>query len=205
MWTRLLYRNRSSVAQPPSVLLWQDFTQDQRGTTGLVSRPWQLIQRCGHGMSHDVRFSHQLQALVGDGTGNQSRPIDLNPGREYKVVGGAGSARLVAGTMAGAHRYSVSNESTGPIRLSIQRDGLVAAECWLGVGNSTVWEDDYELKIVGVTWRPRSWSSLLDGSFLRPEILRLHGILRADVVMLGGGAGVGSRPLSFHLNDVESW
>jgi len=205
MWTSLLYVNRSFEARPPTVLLWEELTQDRPGSVALVSRPWRVIRECGHGMSHDIRFSHELRASIGDGSGNQSVPIGLVPGGEYAIVDDTGSARLVLVGHDQGHRYSVRNESPISVLLSIHRSGSVVADGWVGSGRSTSWSDDRELRAAGLTWRPPSWDALLRDSFVRPTTLRLHGVRRAEVVMVGGGPGARSRPLSFHSHDVESW
>lgn len=199
----LRFVNRSSEVPPPSVVLWQP--NDARGARG-VPVAWKVIRRCGFDCTHPIRLPRQLAVRVRQG-GGSGPAIAAAPGTGVRIVRRGGGLRLEATAAADPTSIEVRNlAGTGAVDVEVLRGGrpIAIRPCLAPLGTA-VFRFPPSLvfsAVEGIAEGDPLWPDRWLG---RPVEIPLLGVVRADVVMTGGGGGSAAIPLLFHLCDAEVW
>ncbi|MBK0116049.1 hypothetical protein IAE24_29300, partial [Delftia sp. S65] len=166
---------------------------------------WRVIKYCGQGDNHPFTFPLGLQVGASDSYGNHTPQLEAQFGQQFQLSLSSSGDRLApAGYGASSNEVQVLNSlPRGAINASCYKDGrLLAVKTAIAPQQKAVFE-----------FKPTIWigvvSQIEQGQVMNSAILgdinteiSLLGISRADIVMRGGGAGAGSTPFSFTLENV---
>ena len=202
MGVQLNFVNQSNDANNSQIVIFQknvasDFEE--------LAVAWRVIKYCGQGDNHPFTFPLGLQVGASDSYGNHTPQLEAQFGQQFQLSLSSSGDRLApAGYGASSNEVQVLNAlPRGAINASCYKDGrLLAVKTAIAPQQKAVFE-----------FKPSIWigaaSQVEQGQVLNSAILAdinteisLLGISRADIVMRGGGAGAGSTPLSFTLENV---
>ena len=202
MGVQLNFVNQSNDANNSQIVIFQknvasDFEE--------LAVAWRVIKYCGQGDNHPFTFPLGLQVGASDSYGNHTPQLEAQFGQQFQLSLSSSGDRLApAGYGASSNEVQVLNAlPRGAINASCYKDGrLLAVKTAIAPQQKAVFE-----------FKPSIWigaaSQIEQGQVLNSAILAdinteisLLGISRADIVMRGGGAGAGSTPLSFTLENV---
>ncbi|MBJ2140531.1 hypothetical protein JC796_07315 [Delftia acidovorans] len=202
MGVQLNFVNQSNDANNSQIVIFQknvasDFEE--------LAVAWRVIKYCGQGDNHPFTFPLGLQVGASDSYGNHTPQLEAQFGQQFQLSLSSSGDRLApAGYGASSNEVQVLNSlPRGAINASCYKDGrLLAVKTAIAPQQKAVFE-----------FKPSIWigvvSQIEQGQVMNSAILSdinteisLLGISRADIVMRGGGAGPGSTPLSFALENV---
>ena len=202
MGVQLNFVNQSNDANNSQIVIFQknvasDFEE--------LAVAWRVIKYCGQGDNHPFTFPLGLQVGASDSYGNHTPQLEAQFGQQFQLSLSSSGDRLApAGYGASSNEVQVLNAlPRGAINASCYKDGrLLAVKTAIAPQQKAVFE-----------FKPTIWigvvSQIEQGQVMNSAILgdinteiSLLGISRADIVMRGGGAGAGSTPLSFTLENV---
>lgn len=202
MGVQLNFVNQSNDANNSQIVIFQknvasDFEE--------LAVAWRVIKYCGQGDNHPFTFPLGLQVGASDSYGNHTPQLEAQFGQQFQLSLSSSGDRLApAGYGASSNEVQVINAlPRGAINASCYKDGrLLAVKTAIAPQQKAVFG-----------FKPSIWigvaSQIEQGQVMNSAILAdihteisLLGISRADIVMRGGGAGAGSAPLSFTLENV---
>lgn len=202
MGVQLNFVNQSNDANKSQIVIFQknvasDFEE--------LAVAWRVIKYCGQGDNHPFTFPLGLQVGASDSYGNHTPQLEAQFGQQFQLSLSSSGDRLApAGYGASSNEVQVINAlPRGAINASCYKDGrLLAVKTAIAPQQKAVFG-----------FKPSIWigvaSQIEQGQVMNSAILgdinteiSLLGISRADIVMRGGGAGAGSTPLSFTLENV---
>ncbi|MDR3014978.1 MAG: hypothetical protein LBV56_06020 [Delftia acidovorans] len=202
MGVQLNFVNQSNDANKSQIVIFQknvasDFEE--------LAVAWRVIKYCGQGDNHPFTFPLGLQVGASDSYGNHTPQLEAQFGQQFQLSLSSSGDRLApAGYGASSNEVQVINAlPRGAINASCYKDGrLLAVKTAIAPQQKAVFG-----------FKPSIWigaaSQIEQGQVMNSAILAdmhteisLLGISRADIVMRGGGAGAGSTPLSFTLENV---
>ncbi|MDR0205431.1 MAG: hypothetical protein LBJ40_25135 [Delftia acidovorans] len=202
MGVQLNFVNQSNDANKSQIVIFQknvasDFEE--------LAVAWRVIKYCGQGDNHPFTFPLGLQVGASDSYGNHTPQLEAQFGQQFQLSLSSSGDRLApAGYGASSNEVQVINAlPRGAINASCYKDGrLLAVKTAIAPQQKAVFG-----------FKPSIWigaaSQIEQGQVMNSAILAdmhteisLLGISRADIVMRGGGAGTGSTPLSFTLENV---
>ncbi|WP_336694082.1 hypothetical protein [Delftia acidovorans] len=202
MGVQLNFVNQSNDANTSQIVIFQknvasDFEE--------LPVAWRVIKYCGQGDNHPFTFPLGLQVGASDSYGNHTPQLEAQFGQQFQLSLSSSGDRLApAGYGASSNEVQVINAlPRGAINASCYKDGrLLAVKTAIAPQQKAVFG-----------FKPSIWigaaSQIEQGQVMNSAILAdihteisLLGISRADIVMRGGGAGAGSTPLSFTLENV---
>lgn len=202
MGVQLNFVNQSNDANNSQIVIFQknvasDFEE--------LAVAWRVIKYCGQGDNHPFTFPLGLQVGASDSYGNHTPQLEAQFGQQFQLSLSSSGDRLApAGYGASSNEVQVLNSlPRGSINASCYKDGrLLAVKTAIAPQQKAVFE-----------FKPTIWigvvSQIEQGQVMNSAILSdinteisLLGISRADIVMRGGGAGAGSTPFSFTLENV---
>lgn len=202
MGVQLNFVNQSNDANNSQIVIFQknvasDFEE--------LAVAWRVIKYCGQGDNHPFTFPLGLQVGASDSYGNHTPQLEAQFGQQFQLSLSSSGDRLApAGYGASSNEVQVLNAlPRGAINASCYKDGrLLAVKTAIAPQQKAVFE-----------FKPSIWigvvSQIEQGQVMNSAILgdinteiSLLGVSRADIVMRGGGAGAGSTPFSFTLENV---
>lgn len=202
MGVQLNFVNQSNDANNSQIVIFQknvasDFEE--------LAVAWRVIKYCGQGDNHPFTFPLGLQVGASDSYGNHTPQLEAQFGQQFQLcLSSCGDRLAPAGYGASSNEVQVLNAlPRGAINASCYKDGrLLAVKTAIAPQQKAVFE-----------FKPSIWigvvSQIEQGQVMNSAILgdinteiSLLGVSRADIVMRGGGAGAGSTPFSFTLENV---
>jgi len=199
----LNFVNRSNDANNSDIVIFQQNVAEDFGELAIA---WQVIKNCGRGDNHPFSFPLAFQVAAEDSYGNYTPPMTAAAGDAYEMVrdNSGDILRLAATGAVSPQHVEVRNAlNAGSIAACCYRDGrLLARKPDLAPGQKAVFQFDPGLYIGAL-------SQITQGQAMTSQIiaqintrLALDGIVSADIVMTGGGAGSKAPGLEFRLQDV---
>ncbi len=200
---KLRFVNRSLEGRPPNVVVWQ-----RNDAPGAASTPvaWRVIRRCGYEWTHPFDLPDGLQVRIRDQRGS-GRLIPAAPGAQIRWwTDRSGRQQLEA----------VPAEDPSIIQFGNLTDrGAVAGEIWRGGKLLAIHPRIPPGAVAPFRFPPSLTLSAVSGIDEGDPLtsrwlgvateLDLRGVVRAEIMMVGGGPGASSKPLIFHLLNVERW
>lgn len=200
---KLNFINRSNDANNSEIVIFQKNVSENAEELAVA---WKVIQNCGRGDCHPFNYSAQIGVSASDSWGNFTPQFPAVEGQAFEMVKStSGDILQVAATPANsATEIEIRNQlSIGSVSAYCLRDGSV---CAMKSGIAP------EQKAV-FSFKPTIWigvaSQVEEGQVLDSAIISninteisLMGIVRADIIMTGGGPGNAATPFVFTLENV---
>lgn len=200
---QLRFVNKSLDGHQSEVLIFQKNLFPEMATLAMA---WKVIRFCGYECYHPFSYPMDLEISVTDEHGNFTPRMAAKSGESLRleslVQGGRWLRR--AGKSATTTDLSVINAmGQGSVNVCAYRGGrLVGMHTAVAPGQHVVFR-----------YQPVLWigvaSQVVQGSALDSAVvnsvnteLSLQGLVRADVVMSGGGSGEGAIPYEFSLENI---
>ena len=166
---------------------------------------WRVIRNCGRGNHHPFQFPLSLEVNAEDQWGNHNPRLKAAPGALFAMkLNPSGHELVTAGTAGNPEEVQVRNDlERGAVTVNLYRDGrLVATKDDVAPGQLAA----FKLKpiiYIGVASQVEEGANLNSAviSAINTEI-SLEGIIQADIVMTGGGAGPDAKPFEFRLENT---
>ncbi|MFZ6745493.1 hypothetical protein ACO0LC_19890 [Undibacterium sp. JH2W] len=201
MSIHLNFINQSNNADNPEIVIFQ---KNVATNFDELSVAWMLIKNCGIGDNYPFSFSMSMAVGVSDSYGNYSPQLPAQNGQLFSMtLTTSGNQLLATGTGTSSKEVQVLNNlPKGAINASIYRDGkLLATKTSIAPQQKALFG-----------FKPTIWigaaSQVVQGQLMNPAIissinteLSLLEVASADIVMTGG-TGHNSTPLSFNLRNV---
>lgn len=170
-----------------------------------LSVAWKIIKNCGQGDNHPFIFPMTMAVGASDSYGNYTPQLPAQNSQLFHVsLTGSGDTLSLAGPGTSSKEVQLRNDlDKGAINASIYKDGRVlATKTSIAPGQKAVFE-----------FKPTLWigavSQVVEGQVMNSAIMSdvnteisLLGIASADIIMTGGGPGVGSTALKFSLENI---
>ncbi|HTF04963.1 MAG TPA: hypothetical protein VK826_13140 [Bacteroidia bacterium] len=171
-----------------------------------IAVAWTVIQNCGQGDNHPFDYPFQSYVTAADSYGNYEPLLLANPGDAFQMVLNNSGDRLeAAGSANSAQEIDVKNNlAQGSISAWIYKAGKpLAVKTNIVPGQMAAFNFKPTI-FIGVA------SQVEEGEVMNSAIISqinteisLLGIASADIIMTGGGAGTGSVPFQFTLQNVK--
>jgi len=200
----LNFINRSGDINNSKIVMFQ-----KNVATGFdeISIAWKVIENCGRLDNHPFTYPMEFQVSSADSYGNYTPKLTAYNGQSYEMVKDNSGDVLQLGSLPSSSAEEVevqNNLSTSSIDANIYKDGkLLAAKTNLVPGQKAVFQFQPKLYI-GVV------SQVQEGKVMKSAIVQeintginLLGIVKADIVMTGGGKGSNALPFTFTLENVN--
>lgn len=201
---KLNFINKSNDTNNSSVVIFQknvatDFDE--------IAVAWKVIENCGRLDNHPFTYPLQFQVSASDSYGNYTPQLTAYDGQAFEMVKSTSGDILVLSSTPAVSMSEVeiqNNLLTGAINGNCYRDGkLLATKTSIAPGQKAVFE--FQPKIfIGVV------SQVEEGEVMNSAIIsqinteiNLAGIFSADIIMTGGGPGVGSTAFDFTLANIN--
>ncbi len=199
---KLRFVNRSLEARTPNVVVWQ-----RNCAPGAANTPvaWRVIRRCGYEWTHPFDLPEGLQVRIRD-HGGSGRLIPAPPGAQIRLwTDRSGRQRLETVPAGDPSIIQIGNLTHSAVAGEIWRGGrLLAVHSRIPPGAVAPSRFSPSLTLSAVSGIDEG--DPLAGRWLgNPTELDLRGVVRAQIMMVGGGPGASSRPLIFHLVNAERW
>ncbi len=200
---KLRFINRSLEGRAPNVVVWQHNDAPGAATTPVA---WRVIRRCSYEWGHPFDLPDRLQVRIRDHGGSR-RLIPAVPGAQIRLWTDRSGRRRFETVPAGDPSIIQIGNLTdrGAIAGEIWRGGrLLAVHPRIPPGAVAPFRFPPSLTLSAVSGIDEG--DPLTGRWLGvPKELDLRGVVRAEIMMVGGGPGASSAPLIFHLLNVERW
>ncbi|WP_323119110.1 hypothetical protein [Burkholderia alba] len=200
----LRFINRSNDRGNSEVVLFQrnvipDFDE--------LAVAWKVIRFCGRDCLHPFVYSTAIELALGDEHGNYSPRLAVRDTGRF-VIGAqpTGRGRLTPdrSLCAVTGEIEVVNQmARGALNVNAYSAGrLIAAKSAVAPGQKAVFRFTPALWI-GVASQLQESAALSAGVLSSANtMLPLAGVMRADIVMTGGGSGADAQPFDFVLENV---
>ncbi|MFJ2987225.1 hypothetical protein ACIPF8_05125 [Collimonas sp. NPDC087041] len=199
---KLNFINQSNDLNNSQIVVFQKNTASDFDE---LSVAWKIIKNCGQGDNHPFTFPMAMAVGASDSYGNYTPQLPAQNGQLFHVsLTGSGDTLSVAGPGTSTKEVQLRNDlEKGAINASIYKDGrALAIKTSIAPGQKAVFE-----------FKPTIWigavSQVVEGQIMNSAIMSdvnteipLLGIASADIIMTGGGPGVGSTALKFTLDNV---
>jgi len=205
MQTSLTFVNKSLTKKPPNVVLFQENTLAGEGNQPIA---WQVIRHCAEGMNRCFSFDSEIQIAAGDSYENFTSPMTASPGKRYHVNSHDFGLRVDrAGDAFSSTQINVRNclrQGTVNVR-AYRSEKLLAQKSMLIPEQYAAFQFEPNLRVFALDMPDiRQGQPLPEGFFdYTVHKISLLGIVRANLIMAGGGAGHRAEAYRFHLEDVE--
>ncbi|MDC0684918.1 hypothetical protein [Sorangium atrum] len=170
-----------------------------------LSVAWKVIRYCGQGDNHPFVFPMEMAVCASDSYGNYTPQLLAQNGQLFTMTCTAsGDSLSEAGYGTSTREVQVLNGlQKGAINASIYRGGkLLALKTSIAPQQKAVFQ-----------FKPTIWigvaSQVEEGQVMNSAIissvnteLSLLGLVKADIVLTGGGPGTDSRPFQFNLENT---
>lgn len=201
---KLNFINKSADTNNSSVLIFQQNVSENFNELAIA---WIVIQNCGRLDNHPFTYPLQFDVAASDSYGNYTPQQLAYKGDAFEMIKDASGDVLRKSTIPATNTKEVeirNNLTTGAINANCYRDGkLFAAKTNLAPGQKATFEFQPKLNI-GVV------SQIEEGDIINSAIIsqinteiNLFGIISADIVMTGGGAGKNAVPFNFTLENIN--
>jgi hypothetical protein len=201
---KLNFVNRSADTNNSSIVIFQQNVAEDFGEIAIA---WQVIKNCGRDDNHPFDFPMLFKVSASDSYGNYTPQMTAYPGQAYEMVKDPSGDVLKLSTAQATNPFEVeirNNLETGAINGNCFKSGkLLAAKTNLAPGQKAVFQFQPRIYIGAV-------SQIEEGDVMNSAIIQqvnteinLFGIMNADIVMSGGGAGPSSEPFTFNLANIN--
>lgn len=167
---------------------------------------WKVVENLGVGDYHPFTYSFDLEVAASDSWGNYTFPMRAENGLMYQMKRNPSGDQLVQeGTASSSTEIDVKNSlPVGAINANCYRDGkLLAQKTSIAPEQKAVFEFLPTIFIGAV-------SQVVEGEVMNSAIISsvnteisLLGMTSADIIISGGGPGVGSTEFIFTLDNVK--
>ncbi|MEM0998134.1 MAG: hypothetical protein AAGN35_13685 [Bacteroidota bacterium] len=167
---------------------------------------WRVVRFLGTSNYHPFTYSYDLEVGASDSFGNHTPSMDAAAGQRYSMVlTDSGNELQMGGSAASPKDVEVFNGlPSGAINANCYRDGrLLSTKTSIAPAQKAVFQFKPTI-FIGAA------SQIVEGEVLNSAILTdintqisLIGIASADIVITGGGPGVGSQAFNFRLENVK--
>ena len=199
----LRFVNRSLEGRPPNVVVWQRNDAPAAASTPVA---WRVIRRCGYEWAHPFDLPDELQVRIRDHDGS-GRLIPAAPGAQIRCwTDRSGRRRFETAPAGDPSILQIGNlTDRGAVAGEIWRGGrLLAVHPRIPPGALAPFRFPPSLTFSAVSGIDEG--DPLTGRWLGVATeLDLRGVVRGEIMMVGGGAGASSKPLTFHLVNGERW
>lgn len=199
---KLNFINRSNDMNNSRILLFQKNVSTDFDS---LSVAWRVIENCGTNCNHPFKFPMAFAVDTRDSNGNFTPDMHAVNGQLFAVkLDKSGNVLDLVGPAPSPNDIQIRNDlRSGSIGANIYKDGrLLATKLCVSPGQKATFQ-----------FKPSLWigvaSEVMEGDTISSAILSdinteldLFGIGSADIVMTGGGCGVGSQPFRFRLENV---
>lgn len=193
--------NQSNEKDHQQVVIFQKnvaTTFDERAVA------WRVVNNLGMNENHPFVFPMAMDVLASDSDGNFSPTVACCDGQLLGyALGDSGNGLSVTGDASSPMEVQVRNNlEKGAISTSVLKDGrTLATQNSVAPGQTAVFQ-----------FKPTLWigvvSDLEEGKVIDAAVisdvnteLSLLGLVKADIVMRGGGPGATSTPITFTLEN----
>ncbi len=195
--------NQSNDANNSSYVIFQ-----KNVATGFeeLAIAWKVVENLGVGDYHPFTYSFDLEVAASDSWGNYTFPMPAQNGLMYQMKRNPSGDQLVQeGNAASPNEIDLKNSlPVGAINANCYRDGLVLAQkTSIAPEQKAVFQFLPYIYIGAV-------SQVTQGEVMNSAILSnintkisLLGMTSADIIITGGGPGVGSTEFMFTLDNVK--
>jgi hypothetical protein len=199
---KLNFINNSNDANNSQVVIFQqNMAEDYRPNPVA----WKVIRECGPGMNHPFVYESSLMICANDAFGNFTPKQAAVEGQAFEMVHGTtGCVLQQADHPARENTIEIANHlDKGVIGMHFYRNGrLLSTRTGMPPGQKGMLAFRPSI-LIGVV------SQITEGDVMDDAILEqlnteisLNGIVSADIVMTGGGAGEEAVPFSFRVENI---
>lgn len=201
MDTQLTFINQSQ-APSSNVVIFQKNTASRAGQIAVA---WRVIANSVPGSSYSFVYQSTVEIAAADSFGDATATIPANNGELYRVYeADLGNQIAGAGPVVNGASIQVRNDlHIGNINVVLYRNGgTIAMKTGIAPQQKAVFQ-----------FKPTIWigvvSQVQAGDLMNQAILSqintelaLLGIIKANIIMTGGGIGTTALPYQFRLADV---
>ncbi len=199
---KLNFINNSNDANNSQIVIFQQSVAEDFKPNPVA---WKVIRECGPGMNHPFVYESDLMICANDAFGNFTPKQSAQEGQAFEMVHSpTGCILQPADYPARDHTIEIANHlERGVIGMHFYRNGkLLSTRVGMPPGQKGMLAFRPSLHI-GVV------SEMAEGDMMDDAILEqikteisLQGIISADIVMTGGGAGEDAAPFSFRIENI---
>jgi hypothetical protein len=201
---KLNFINRSNSGNSAVEVILYQKNQVRYHNAAIVA--WKVISQSKAGETFAFSYTHDLKVACSDSYGNYTQQLQASPGKKFGMVRtDTGEILQPAGTAFSPEEVDVQNNlNTGTISAWIYNgDATLAGVTDIVPGQKASFKFKDALWI-GVSSEVIEVGEILDALTLSETHFEipLQGILRADIVMTGGGKGPSAEPYTFTLENI---
>lgn len=201
---KLNFINRSNEGNSAVEVILYQKNQVKYHNGAIVA--WKVISQSKPGETHPFVYVQDLQVACSDSWGNYTQQILASPGKKFEMV------RTATGDL-----LQPDGPAFSPAEIDVMNN--------LDIGAINAWIYNGDAKLAGVTdivpgqkasfkFKDALWigvsSEVIDAGEVLDALtlsethfeIPLQGILRADIVMTGGGHGPAAEPFTFTLENI---
>jgi hypothetical protein len=206
--TQLKVINLCDSPKPQNIIFFQK--NCARGNIDDSIIAWHVIHQLSYDHYYELNISNKLFASISDYYGNHKPQIKLRPGYSYKITQDTSQTRFIESGL-GTHPLEIQVENTlnqGAYNINIFRNDKL-----LNRYNSLIPKEKTSFQFKYIIW-VGVLPTIKEGEIILISEKELNtifqqfylvGVKKAELLLVGGGIGPESKPLTFHLTNVEQF